>query len=64
MYKSTKEVNTAFRQHAKEMNIPIKRGKPQNDQVQDTRMAYCDFVETLRQAGIISENLTNKAHYF
>lgn len=64
MYTSIKQVNTAFRQYAKEFNIPVLRGKPQNDQVTDTRIAYTDFIEDLSRNGLISDNLRQNSHYF
>ena len=64
IYTSTKQVNIAFRMHAKENNIEVRRGKPQNDQLTDTRMAYCDFIQSLHGNGLISDNLRQNAHYF
>ena len=64
MYKSTKQVNQAFREFASEFGLEVRRGKPQNEQPADTRMAYVDFVDDLARAGGITENLAGKAHYF
>lgn len=36
------------------------RNKRQNEWPCDLRMEFCDFVEMLRQDGIISETLANK----
>jgi hypothetical protein len=45
--------------------VTTKRGPrgrilPQNEQPCDTRMAFCDYVESLRRDGQISEALANR----
>lgn len=64
MYRSTKQVNQAFRAYCREFGIKLYRDKPQNDQPCNTRMMYVDFVDGLARSGAISENLASKAHYF
>jgi len=61
---SVKQINTAFRRYAKEHQIPIRRGLPQNSQPAYTRMAYVSFIDSLARGGQISENLAYKATYF
>ena len=60
MYKSIRAVNQAFRAYAKENNILVKRGKPQNEQITDTRLQYIDFVNSAD----CSEYIRTNAHYF
>lgn len=64
IYNSVKQVNTAFRLYAKQQGIEVRRGKPQNDQVTDTRLAYCDFIDDLHRSELISDYLHQNAHYF
>ena len=64
MYKSVKQINTAFRAYAKKNNISIKHGKPQNEQITDTRLEYCDFIGQLHDNGEISDYMLQNAHYY
>ena len=47
-----------WRNHTRLVRIP---GKTQNDYPCDTRMAFCDYVETLRRDGDITERLAYSA---
>lgn len=66
MINSVRKVNQAFREHAKNycFDNEIKRDKPQNEQICDIRMKYCDFVEDLHRDGLISDYLRDNSTYY
>ena len=61
---NTRQVNKAFRHYCREFNIPLLRGKPQNDQPTTTRCIYVEFVDDLHRMGKISDQVAHNAHYF
>lgn len=56
MYTTQKEIRTAF--YAEQPTISR---QPQNDQPADIRMAFCDFIDALHRAGLISDALAARA---
>lgn len=59
MITTQKELHVAFWQGMPQVWSKY-RNKRQNEWPCDLRMEFCDFVEMLRQDGIISETLANE----
>ena len=60
MYTKQTEVRRAFRDFARDNKIIIIRGKHQNDQPCDTRMAFVDFVNDLYDCKMITAGMAEK----
>jgi hypothetical protein len=56
MYTTQKQIRSAF--YAEH---PTAKRKPQNDQPADIRMAFCEFIDALHRAGLISDALAARA---
>jgi hypothetical protein len=56
MYTTQKEIRAAF--YAEHPTISR---RPQNDQPADIRMAFCEFIDVLHRAGLISNSLAARA---
>lgn len=56
MYTTQKQIRAAF--YAEN---PSAKRKTQNDQPTDIRMAFCDFIDALHRAGLISNALAARA---
>jgi hypothetical protein len=56
MYTTQKEIRAAF--YAEH---PTASRRPQNDQPADIRMAFCEFIDALHRAGLISDSLADRA---
>ena len=72
MITTQKQLRAAFWQAHPQFKRGVKRigtkdgraiyaAKTQNDYPADVRMAWCDFVESTRRAGDITENLAERA---
>lgn len=56
MYTTQKEIRAAFYSEH-----PTASRRPQNDQPADIRMAFCEFIDALHRAGLISDALAARA---
>jgi hypothetical protein len=57
MYTTQKQVRAAFWESFPEFRGEYRKAKRQNDYRTDIRVSFCDFVESLRRDGLISEKL-------
>ena len=64
MYTTQKQIRKAFWENLKEIDPELykwgKRSKPQNEQVTDIRIKFCEFVDEVLEAGQITEKMAEK----
>jgi len=58
--KTTKKVRLSFWEAHPEFSDDYRKTYRQNQYKTDIRIAFCDFVENLRENGVISENLAQR----